>query len=791
MINLIDVSGFIYRAFYGLPSLTHNETEVGALYGFCSAMLKITSKFPDTMFIATLDSGKKTFRNEIYKDYKANRKSMPEELVSQIGLIKEACEKFGFYTIQKPGFEADDIIATYAKKIANHKINVISSDKDLMQLLGENVTIYDPMKQKYITDDDVFKKFGVLPDKVLDVLSLMGDASDNIPGVPGIGPKTAAILINEFGSLNGLIENLDSLPKSKRNDVLKQEIDKALLSRELAKLKDDLDLDFNYEISQSKNLDEFLAKFGFRSLIKKQETQNHFFKEANFKSQPHSIGNEVFIYSCELNDEYLHTLKNELENNVISKVSDDSKQLIKMCFENGIDIKNTIDVSVLSYCIFGTKIKHDLESMQNEYLSTEVLDKLSRAELESIYRLLLEKLDDKTNYLFFEIENKLTEVLAKMEYAGIKIDIDYLKDLDKYFQSKIDDLTKSIHEIAGMEFNIASPKQVAFVLYEKLGFQKVGKKESTDAETLASFSGEYDGITDKILKWRGYSKLLNTYVKSLMKLADNDSKVHTTYSQTVVNTGRLSSSDPNLQNIPARTDEGLKIRKAFIATENHKLISFDYSQMELRLLAHMSNCEKLKKAFLDGKDIHKTTATHIFNVSDDLVTKEQRRIAKEINFSILYGMSLHTLSQKLDIPYGEASNIYSGFMGLYPEISEYMRENEEFAKQNGYVETILGRKCFIPLINNKNKNLVKFAKRQAINAPIQGSNADIIKLAMVKINENRRSDFEVLLQIHDELILEVSNDKIDETIDFVKRTMECAVTLDIPLLVDIKVSQHL
>ena len=702
MINLIDVSGFIYRSFYALPSLTHNGAEVGALYGFCSAMSKITSIFPNTMFVAALDSGKKTFRNEIYKDYKANRKSMPEELISQIPLIKEACEKFGFFVVEKTGFEADDIIATYAKKIKDHKINVISSDKDLMQLLSENVTLYDPMKQKYITDDDVFKKFGVGPEKVLDVLSLMGDISDNIPGVSGIGPKTAASLINEFGSLNDLINNLDKLSDSKRNGVLKQEIDKALLSRELVKLKDDLDLELNYEVSRSKNLEEFLSKFGFRSLIKKQEKQNQFFKET--KIQLNQVGQELFICLAELDDEYINNLKNELENKEIVKVCDDSKQLFKICFKNKIYIKNTVDVSVMSYCVFGTKIKHNLDSMAREYISNESLME-PRLQLEKVYKFLLDKLDDKTRYLFCEIENKLTEVLAKMEYTGIKIDIDYLKDLEIYFEDKIEELTKSIYAIAGFEFNIASPKQIAFVLYEKLGFQKVGKKESTDAEALASFSGRQNGISNKILEWRGYSKLLNTYIKSLMKLADSNSRVHTNYSQIVVNTGRLSSSEPNLQNIPARTEEGLKIRKAFIASENHKLISFDYSQMELRLLAHMSNCEKLKKAFLDGKDIHKATAMHIFNVSDDFVTKEQRRIAKEINFSILYGMSLHKLSQKLGIPYGEASDIYSGFMGLYPEISEYMRENEEFAKQNGYVETIFGRKCFTPLINSRNKIL--------------------------------------------------------------------------------------
>ncbi len=780
MINLIDVSGFIYRAFYALPSLTYQRKEVGALYGFCTAMRKITNLFPNSMFIAALDSGKKTFRNEIYSEYKANRKAMPEELVSQISFIKEACEKFGFFISSKSGYEADDIIASYVSKIKGHKINIISSDKDLMQLMNDTVSIYDPMKQKYITEEDVLKKFGVKHQKILDVLSLMGDSSDNIPGIPGIGPKTAAELINKYGSLENLINHLDELPKNKRNEILKQEIDKAILSKKLIKLKSNLDIDFEYKISKVENLEDFFKKFGFKRLLELKTTQHQILLD----SKPLIIKGDKLIILSDYDLTQLIELKSKLENPDIQKICEDSKLLIKDCYKNKIDIENTFDVSVLSYCYIGTKISHTLELMASEYgISSASKEEI----LEKIYEYLLSHIDEKTKYLFFEIENKLTKVLAKMECLGIKIDKTYLNELEIYFQEKIESTALQIYKIAGSEFNIASPKQVAFILYEKLGF-KTTKKQPTDAETLKTFTGYHDGITDKILDWRGFSKLLNTYVKPLKDLADENSRVHTLYSQTVVNTGRLSSSEPNLQNIPNRTEEGQKIRRAFIAKEGYKLVSFDYSQMELRLLAHIADCEKLKNSFLSGDDIHKSTAMHIFNVSKGNVTKDQRRIAKEINFSILYGMSLHKLSQKLQITYSEASKIYSDFMGLYPEITEYITKTENYAKENGFVETILGRKCFVPLIKSKNINLVNFAKRQAVNAPIQGSNADIIKLAMVKLGNK---DLDILLQIHDELIFEIPEEKVENMIPLIKNTIENIIKLNVPLVVDVKISSHL
>ena len=792
MIHLIDVSGYIYRAFYALPNLTFEGQEVGALYGFCSAMQKVTTMFPNSMFIAALDSGKKTFRNDIYEEYKANRKAMPEELVTQIPLIKEACEKFGFFKVEKAGFEADDIIATYAKKITDHEINIISSDKDLMQLMSDRITIYDPMKRKYITEDDVIKKFGVTHDKVLDVLALMGDTSDNIPGVSGIGPKTASALINEFGSLDNLIANLDKLPKSKKNEVLKNEIDKALLSRELARLRDDLELDYKYEISISHGLNEFFLRFGFESLIKSQGTQKQLF------SIPEDIDEEnenpMAIFTEDLDDKRLIRLKTKLEDSAIQKICTDAKALYKRCFINNIKLVNTIDLSVMSYCVSGTLTKHDFDSMVVFYgTRCGMLDDFTTSrpkKLKQLYSLIFDKLNQKTKSLFFDIENEITEVLAKMEYRGIKVDIQRLKELEYYFESKIDEIAQKIYKIAGEEFNIGSPQQVAHIIYDKLGFNKLTKKAHTDSDTLMMFSGKKRGIANQILDWRGYSKLLNSYVKSLLKLADKESKIHTTYSQTIVNTGRLSSSEPNLQNIPIRTTEGQKIRSCFIASEGSKLISFDYSQMELRILAHMSDCVRLKESFIAGRDIHKATASHIFNIPDEDVTPEQRRLAKVINFSVIYGMTPQGLSRRFGLSKERTDELYSRFMRFYPEVFKYMDDLEKFAEKNGYVETIFGRKCYTPLITSSQKRMVSFAKRQAINAPIQGSNADIIKKAMVKLSKEK-PDLQILLQIHDELIIEAPDKDVDEIVSYVKSTMENITKLSIPLSVGVKIGDHL
>ena len=779
MVCLIDVSGFIYRAFYGLPSLIYNGEEVGALYGFCSAMTKIVSMFHGAMFIAALDCSKKTFRNDMFSEYKANRKSMPETLVSQIPYIREACDRFGFYKSEKQGYEADDIIASYAKMITDQQVVIISSDKDLMQLMDDCIKIYDPMKRKYVSDDDVMKKFGVSSDKVLDVLSLIGDTSDNVPGVSGIGVKTASALINEYGSLDNLISNIDNLPKTKRNEVLKSEIDKAILSRNLINLKDDLELRYEFKVSVPDNLNEFLLKFGFKSLIKSEGKQNQFFDIEKDNDE-----NPFPIIIKTLDDKKLTKLKSKLEDNEIQKLCDDSKLLYKKCFANNIALKNTLDVSVMSYCVSGTLIKHDLETIMSYYSGNAQ----KCTGLKDLYLKISEKLTPKTKKLFYEIENNLPKVLAKMELLGIKIDISKLNELEDYFSSKKNEIAKEIYKIAGEEFNIASQKQVGKILYEKCKFKNSGQKFHTDSETLMTFAGKNHGLASRILDWRGYSKLLNGYVKPLIKLTDNNSKVHTTYSQTAVSTGRLSSSEPNLQNIPIRTAEGLKIRSAFIASEGCKLVSFDYSQMELRILAHMSNCRRLKEAFINGLDIHNATASHIFHIPENKISLEQRRLAKIINFSVIYGMTVNGMSRKYGMSKKRVHELFSRFKRLYPEIFQYMHNLEIYAERHGYVETILGRKCYTPTINSINPRMVSFAKRQAINSPIQGSNADIIKMAMIELDKR---DIKMLLQIHDELVIEIPNELVEEKISIIKSIMENIITLSVPLVVDIKIGTHL
>ncbi|MBQ9335536.1 MAG: hypothetical protein IJS10_03255 [Alphaproteobacteria bacterium] len=788
MVHLIDVSGFIYRAFYGLPSLIYAGQEVGALYGFCSAMQKITILFPHSMFIAALDCCKRTFRNEIYDQYKATRKAMPEELVAQIPLIKTACDKFGFYRVESPGFEADDVIATYTSKIHDQPVNIISSDKDLMQLMSDKITIYDPMKRKYITTEDVIKKFGVTPDKVLDVLSLMGDTSDNVPGVPGIGAKTAATLINEYGSLDNLIANLDKLPKSKRNDVLKAEINKAILSKKLISLRTDLDVKYEYKETQQNGLNEFLLNYGFKSLIKSNGKQNQFFNIAANKEQEE---NPLPLITGDLSDKKLQQLKTRLEDPEIQKLCSDAKILYKKCLAMGINLVNTIDISVMSYCVSGTRTRHDIASMETFYniAGNVVTQDQKQHILKKLYIAITDKLSTSSRHLFYDIENKLPEILAKMEYRGIKVDICKLKELEIYFTEQLEDISQKIYKIVGEKFNIASPKQVSHILYEKIGFKHSGKKLNTDSDTLMAFSGKRKGLANKILDWRGYSKLLNSYVRSFLRLADKNSRIHTTYTQMIVNTGRLSSSDPNLQNIPIRTKEGQKIRNSIIASDGYKLVSFDYSQMELRILAHMSSCERLKNAFLTEKDIHRATAAHIFNISEELVSPEQRRLAKVINFSVIYGMTARGMSRRYDMPKKQVYELFSRFMRLYPEIFIYMENLEKYAEQYGFVETILGRKCFTPLIHSPLPHMVSFAKRQAINAPIQGSNADIIKMAMIKLNA--LTDIHLLLQIHDELIFEIPDALLETRVLAVKNIMENIFQLCIPLKVDVKIGKTL
>lgn len=806
LINIIDVSGFIYRGFYAIPHLTFENQDVGAVYGFCSSMSSIIKQFPNSMFIAALDSGKKTFRNEIYPEYKANRAKMPEELLSQIPLIKEACEKFGFLLAAFPNFEADDVIASYVyflKDVPNCDINIISSDKDLMQLLQfSNVKIFDPMKHKYTTEEDVAKKFGVGSKNVLDVLSLMGDSSDNVPGVPGIGPKTAALLINKFGSLDNLLENLSELPASKKFSVLKEEKDKAILSKQLVSLKTDLPVQFEYKENIPNSINEFFLRFGFRSLV-----QNKFLEEkCNIKQNIDGVPERCFVFNQD--DEFeifwkdseagnvfktktLENLRDILENQNIEKVCLCSKDLSKRCLSKGIKIQNTIDVSVMSYCVFGTTIKHDIKSMEESYLAQ--LSSFHSSNLEKIYNFLLPKINSEFLKLFFEIENKLPIVLAQMELEGIKIDKPYLNRLAIDFQEKINNLTAEIQKIAGYKVNIASPKQLSFLLYEKLNLPKQTSKASTDSETLSNFTGLCEGIADKIISWREYSKLLNTYILPLLNLADENSRVHTNYSQTTVNTGRLSSSEPNLQNIPNRSSEGLKIRKAFIAEEGWKLVSFDYSQVELRILAHLSKSKKLIESFQNGEDIHTSTAAHIFRIPQSEITKAQRSIAKEINFSIIYGISIFQLSKRLNIERVEAQKIFDDFMALYPEILDFNQKCEEFAKANGFVKTLFGRKCFVPLINSKNKNQMNFAKRQASNAPIQGTNADITKIAMLQISDFIKQNgisAKLLLQIHDELVFEVPEGEMS-CLEEIKKIMENVVQLDVPLAVDLKQSNHL
>ena len=893
---LIDGYSFVFRAYHSLPPLTDPEgTPVGAVYGFTNMLMKLKSRVRtnngDYMLIV-LDSGRKTFRNEIYPEYKANRPPAPEDLVPQFPLIKDAAEALNLPSLSSDGYEADDIIATYAKRAEKKgiKVTIVSSDKDLMQLVSENTEMYDSMKDKRIGIKEVKEKFGVEPDKVLDVLSLMGDSSDNIPGVPGIGPKTASELINNFGSLDETLERAEEVKQNKRRESLIEFAEQAKLSRELAKLCEEVPLDHDIEDFAVREddiakLSEFLNKHGFKSLASRINNKNGVIPPAppeetapkpvisnankenilitNIKEleswlervKPHgflslstagdiksslkalalSTGDSscfmvlsgskspkqasLFDDNSDAPKDALETwaivkaLKETLTDPAILKIAHDAKE-IQHELEN-IEITPLDDVMVMSYVLDGGKSKHAFEDVTDIALpdelkkSKEPLEEIGMEKLRDIYcsrignlentaKFLRQRLFDEKMLSVYElIDRPLIPILKNMEEFGVKLDEKELKKLSDEFGKEIQNLEKEIHKIAGHEFNIASPKQLGEVLFDEMSIEG-GKKSSktgafsTGAEVLEELSAKGHVIAEHILKHRALSKLKSTYTDALLKGESGD-RVHSTFTMTVTTTGRLSSTNPNLQNIPVRTEEGKKIRKAFIADKGKKLISADYSQIELRLIAHIANVESLKSAFKEGKDIHAATASEVFGVPLDEMTPEIRRQAKAINFGIIYGQSAFGLANGLGIDRTSAKNYIDAYFEKYPGIKKYMDETKQIAREQGYVTTLFGRKCFAVGINDKNGARRQFAERAAINAPLQGTAADIIKKAMIAIDRklhDSKMDAKMILQVHDELLFEVAEKDAQKIADMVKKEMENVITLSIPLTVEAQIGNH-
>ena len=913
-LHLIDGSGFIFRAYHALPPLTRKSDglPVGAVSGFCNMLFKIIedqkgSNAP-THLVVVFDAKGKTFRSDIYPEYKMNRPPAPEDLIPQFPLTRDATRAFGLACIEQEGFEADDIMATLAVQAreAGGHVTIVSSDKDLMQLVGNGVEMYDAMKNKRIGPEQVEEKFGVAPNRVIDVQSLAGDSVDNVPGAPGIGVKTAALLINEYGDLDSLLERASEIKQPKRRETLIDNADQIRTSRDLVTLKTDMEMDCDFDDFQVQAPNpevvlKFLAEMEFRTMsarianklgvsapeISSDRINN---EDQITEAEPISINTEKYelidnvndlnrwvtkIYqrgyvavdtettglndmivdlvgiclSVEIGeacyipvghtngeddlfggaslcngqinlDEALEILRPVLQDPSIIKIGQNVKYDTKIFARYDVNLAPVDDTMLLSYAINGGKHNHGMDYLSERYLNhkpisiktllgsgksaitfdkVSINDAVNYAAEDADITLRLWKLfkpmlhESSVTKVYETLERPLIPVLAKMEMNGIKVDRNTLSRMSNNFAQSMSGLEAEIYNLAGQTFNVGSPKQLGEILFDKLELPG-GKKGKTGAygtgvDVLEDLASEGHELPVKVLDWRQMSKLKSTYTDALQgHINPNTGRVHTSYVISGASTGRLSSTDPNLQNIPIRSEAGRKIREAFIAEEGNVLLSLDYSQIELRILAHIAKIDTLKQAFHEGQDIHALTASQMFNVPLENMDPMVRRQAKAINFGVIYGISGFGLARNLRIPRKEAQSFIDTYFERFPGIRTYMDETVSFAKENGYVETLFGRKIHTSEINAKGPQ-AGFAKRAAINAPIQGTAADVIRRAMVQMpNAISHLPAKMLLQVHDELIFEVSKDALNETTEVVRNIMEKAsepvVKLDVPLVVD-------
>ncbi len=863
---LVDGSGYIFRAYYALPPLSRKSDGLptGAVSGFCSMLFKLLedarsddSKNKPTHFAVIFDSARKNFRNEIYSEYKANRAEAPDDLAPQFEYIRKSVEAFNLPSIELINYEADDLIATYAKKIieSGAKVTVISSDKDLMQLVSSKIRLFDPMKSKVIGEKEVFEKFGVKPNQVIDVQSLAGDSSDNIPGVPGIGIKTAAELINKYKNLDTLIKKASEITQNKRRETLIANKDKALLSKQLVTLKDDVpiknnpseflikkinkdklynflrEMEFNRLLSQaisfygepgennfSQDRESKPSKINTKQYkkITKEDDLNKLISDLNKKSiisvdtetsslNPQeaeligislSYAKNVSFYipvghknTKSLNKDFvIEKLKPILEDLSIKKVGQNIKYDYIVLKKYGVELNPVEDTMLLSYTLDAGNNRHNLDTLSELHLSHKTISykdlvgtgkkqlKFSEVDIDKateyaaedadvtlrLYEILSERVsDEKLNKIYEVFEKPMIKILSKLETYGVKVDDNYLKELSKKFEKRLEKIEKEIYKISGKEFNIGSPKQLGEIIYNELKIAKLKKTKkgslATSAKILEDLALTGQKFPNLILEWRQVSKLKSTYTDALQDHINKDSKrVHTSFLLAATNTGRLASSDPNLQNIPIKTLDGKEIRKAFMAEKNNVLISADYNQIEMRILADMADVKELKKAFKQNQDIHKLTASQVFGVPINKISEDQRRKAKAINFGIIYGITQYGLAKQISVSNEEAQEFINSYFKKFPEIKDYMQSTIKSCRKLGYVSNIFGRRIHLRGINDKNFSVRSFQERAAINAPIQGSAADIIRLAMIKIDNilEEKKIAKMLLQIHDELIFE-------------------------------------
>jgi len=913
-LHLIDGSAFIFRAYHALPPLTRKSDglPIGAVSGFCNMLYRYVeaNTGPDapTHVAVVFDKGSHTFRNDLYDLYKANREAMPEDLRPQIPLTREATEAFNIACKEMEGFEADDIIATLScqARDAGGRVTIISSDKDLMQLVGDGVEMLDAMKNLRIDREGVFEKFGVYPERVVDVQALAGDSVDNVPGAPGIGVKTAALLINEFGDLDTLLARAEEIKQPKRRQTLIEKAEQIRLSRRLVQLDCDTPLDFTLDDlevrePEAETLLGFLTKMEFRTLTKRisdamgveapavpeapaaaaedaapapemppidpaayewvrdgarlaewivrirergyvaLDTETTGLNEmradlvgislcvdpgeACYIPLAHRGAEEGLFDDGALAEgqlgltEVLAVLKPVLEDPAILKIGQNMKYDAKILARHGVAVAPVDDTMLISYALNAGEHGHGMDTLSERYLghtpipikdllgSGKGMITFDRVPIEDAVKYAAEDADitlrlwqvlkpqlhrRRVTTVYETLERPLLPVLARMEMTGIKVDRDTLSRMSNAFSQKMAGLEAEIHELAGETFNVGSPAQVGEILFDRMGLPggKKGKtgKYSTPADVLEDLATEHD-LPARILDWRQVSKLKSTYTDALQTHIDPETgRVHTCYSIAGANTGRLASTDPNLQNIPVRTEEGRRIRGAFVAEEGKVLLSLDYSQIELRILAHIAGIEALKEAFREGQDIHAATASEMFNVPLDQMTPEVRRQAKAINFGVIYGISGFGLARNLRIPRGEAQGFIDRYFERFPGIKDYMDATVAFAKEHGFVQTLFGRRINTPEINAKGPH-AGFARRAAINAPIQGTAADVIRRAMIRMDDAIAGlPAKMLLQVHDELIFEVEAGAEDAVIAVAREVMEGAadpaVKLAVPLVVD-------
>jgi len=820
---LVDGTALCYRSFFALKLSTSNGLPVGAVYGFYRTLKKIISKYSPDYIGMCFDVSRKTFRQEKFKEYKINRPALPDDLKSQIPLVKKLVSSLGIKIIEKRGFEADDVIASLCEKakLDDLSVVVVSSDKDLCQLIESGrVQVYNYNKDKFVTKDDFLEEYGFGPELMIDYLSLVGDSSDNIPGAKGIGKVSATKLIKEFGSVEDIFKNLDKIPPMTKK-VLTDNKKMILLSRELAQLvRPQLEMkcrDLKIEEPDSKGLYEMFRELEFKAFLKsfpapalnldlevkdgipKKGLEQLARVEIFLFIQPEGS----FVFDKDKKCVYkvsTSMLKEILEDEKIKKISYSFKsQLANL---EGIKLKGLFfDAKIATYLLESALPDYALSTLVSHYLGEhfpEIPAESTPYFVYQLYRLLSVKLKEEgLDKLFYEVEMPLIPILSKMQKQGVKIQVKTLKDLQKRVDKKCESLKGKIFKIAGKEFNLNSPKQLSAILFDDLGITPLKKTKtgySTNEEVLGKLSSKYP-ITGLILEYRHLNKLKTTYILPLIEEVEkNKGVLHTQFNQTGTQTGRLSSSSPNLQSIPVKGQFSQGLREAFIpSSDSGYILSGDYSQIEPRILAHLSGDENLIKAFDRDLDIHSFTAGLLFGVKPEKISELQRNIAKRVNFGIVYGMSSFGLSKELKITPAEAQNFIDGYFQRYPKVKEYITKTILKAEKQGFVTTILGRRRKLPDINSSNIQLREFARRQAINAPIQGSCADLIKIAMVNIDKElvkRSLKTKLIMQIHDELVFDVASNELDKVKTIVKKHMEQAMKLAVPVKVNLKAGKN-